>query len=114
VVRLPASSGDAALALAAGLDRLRWLLAGELDVQILNLEPAFRDVLPASCGTVEDRAAVLRVLQPDDDPWLLLDKAVPERPSGLILKVRPTRAGRVPHYPIVFCHGMLAFSTLHM
>jgi triacylglycerol lipase len=111
-VRLASENGAAAAVLAAGLNRLRWLLAGVLEIRILNLEPAYRDLVLGCSSAADDRAPVLTLVQPGDDPWKLCVEAVPERPSGLILKVRPTRAGRVPAYPVVFCHGMLAFSTL--
>jgi triacylglycerol lipase len=113
-VRLPIDNGDAAPVLAAGLDRLRWLLAGSLDIRVLNLEPAYRSLVPDWCRPADDRAPVLDSIQSEEDPWKLCAEAIPERPSGLILKVRPTRAGRVPSCPVVFCHGMLAFSTLRM
>jgi triacylglycerol lipase len=113
-VRLRSHNGDAASVLAAGLDRLRWLLSGALSVRILNLETGYSSLLPEWSRPAEDRASVVTLIQPGDDPWKLCEEAVPERPSGLILKVRPTRAGRVPCYPVVFFHGMLAFSTLRM
>lgn len=99
---------------AAGLDRLRWLFAGSLDLAAMNLEPDLAAALPGQLEPKEDRAAVRRLVNPGDDPLDLLEGrsavAVPREVSRL----RPTRAGLVPRHPIVFCHGMLAFSSLHL
>ena len=52
---------DAPDVIVAGLDRLRWLFAGEMDLRVLNLEPAFTAALTASVAPKEDRAMVRRL-----------------------------------------------------
>jgi triacylglycerol lipase len=112
-VLLPVAA-DAPDRVVIGLDRLRWLFAGAMDLLVFNLEPGFTEALAASTGPKEDRATVHRLLSPHDDPGILFADAllkVVERPSTTI---RPARASLVPRYPVVFCHGMLALTTLRM
>jgi pimeloyl-ACP methyl ester carboxylesterase len=113
-VLLPADRGAVLSTFAEGLDRLRWLFAGSLDLVVLNLEPTLALLLPPCLEPKDDRATVRRLLNPGDDLSTLFN-SVPanaaKEPTGY---VRPTRAGLVPRYPVVFCHGMLAFSTLRM
>jgi triacylglycerol lipase len=112
VVGMPAATADVG-AQFTGLDRLRWLCAGALPLTVINMEPA-ADLALRALSSVEDRAEVIRRLHPGDDPWTLLG----DRPAGssgrLELAVRPSRAVRVTRHPVVFCHGMLAMSTMHM
>jgi triacylglycerol lipase len=106
MVALPATATDDPLAQAT--DRLRWLCAGAADLYVLNLEPKASDRLSASLEDRPDRAPVRQLLfagAPQADG--------PECRVGLV-GPRPSRAGRVTRFPLVFCHGMLAFSTLHM
>jgi triacylglycerol lipase len=106
-VLLPAEASAASATLAEGLDRLRWLFAGSLDLTVLNLEPAAATALAPVLETNEDRAPVSRLAGPTDD--LGRGPTQPAR-SG----IRPVRARSVTRHPIVFCHGMLALSTLRM
>lgn len=98
--------------LAHGLDRLRWLFAGTLDLVVLNLEGGAAAALAAVTEAKEDRAAVRRMVKPEEDPWAGLGEPPPARPRMGTL--RPVRSGLVPRHPVVFCHGMLAFSRLRM
>jgi triacylglycerol lipase len=113
VVPMPAASPTAA-PLSEGVDRLRWLFAGELDLHVVNLEPDASGILQAHLTAAPDRAAVVRLVNPGDDPW----DGEPGGAAGPgrqpVLGLRPSRAGRVTRFPVVFCHGMLAFSTLRM
>jgi triacylglycerol lipase len=113
IVLLPADGASAADTLLHGLDRLRHLLAGEMDLQVVNLEPSLARALPPRLEPAEERAVVRRLTNPDDDPWSATgDAAAVERPPSPV--VRFLRAGPVPRYPVVFCHGMLAYSMLRM
>jgi len=111
-VLLNTTAQDALAKLAGGLDRLRWLFADTLDLVVLNLEPTAQAVLAPSLVAAEDRATVRKVFQPDEDPWAACAGKVsaPTRAS----QPRPARGGLVPRHPVVFCHGMLAFSRLRM
>lgn len=83
-VLLPAEPPYARQALEHGLSQLRRLFEGEFELKVIDV-PSASDHGPAL------RAAVR---------------------SGDYL--RPVRARLVPRYPVVFCHGMLAFSLLKM
>jgi triacylglycerol lipase len=102
---LPTSREAAAETLAAGLDRLRWLFAGCLDLRVLNREPEAEAFLRG--------AAVSRFVGADGDPHELLTPkgGAPVRAQRV---PRPTRASCVPRHPLVFCHGMLAMTMLRM
>jgi triacylglycerol lipase len=108
---LPQTAADT---LAAGLDRLRWLLAGALELLVMNLEPAFTPVCAGLLEAKPDRALVPRVVKPEDAPWTVFPDTPADLPRPHIFAPRPTRAGLVPRHPVVFCHGMLAFTTLSM
>ena len=113
-VLLPAGRDDARSAFLAALERFRWLYAGLLELLVLNLEPEMSGSLTAQVEPVEDRAIVRRLINPEDDPWKLLDRR-PVKPTWAQRSgPRPTRGSRVPRHPVVFCHGMLAFTTLKM
>jgi triacylglycerol lipase len=107
---------DPSRTLATGLDRLRWLFADMLDLTVINLEPTFRPAV--FLRQMDDRATVRRVINSDDDPANLLadslGSASRERKGPDVVTLRPTRSGLVPRYPVVFCHGMLAMTTLKM
>jgi triacylglycerol lipase len=121
VILLPAERDAPRAALLQGLDRLRWLFAGNLDLVVLNLEPALASPLssdgfakPQATATRDDRAIVRRLANPGDDPWALLDGAAC-RPNGRPVQcLRPVRSGLVPRHAVVFCHGMLAYSMIRM
>jgi triacylglycerol lipase len=113
LVPMPAEAADAA-ALAEGLDRLRWLFACTLDLLALNLEPTAATRLRACLEPADDRARVLRLASPQDDAWSALAGQPLEQGRQLARGPRPSRSGRVTRYPLVFCHGMLAFSTIRM
>jgi triacylglycerol lipase len=108
-----AGEGNAASeVLSTGVDRLRWLFHGTTALTVFNLEPALANAFAFSLHSREDRADVRRLLNPGTDPRSVFDgpAAGGSRAPGL----RPTRANLVPRYPVVFCHGMLALSTLRM
>ncbi len=105
VVPIPTDAEHAVANLTVGLDRLRWLLAGEMDLLVINREPTF-DVLATP---QEDRAEVKRVLNAPDNFTELGEPPPHSEPL-----VRPMRGIGVPRHPIVFCHGMLAMSMLRM
>lgn len=114
VIVLPARRDQIPAVIAHAVDRLRWLLAGRLELQVLNLEPAVSQALSSQLAAAEDRASIAKLVNPEEDPWLLCDG---NRPTHLIdprPTPRPTRSARIPRYPVVFCHGMLAFTMLHM
>jgi triacylglycerol lipase len=113
-ILLPSEDGAAADVLLRGLDRLRELFTGELELVVLNREPALEWSLPAQLGSAEDRATVPRLVNVRDDAWSAVegDRPVPVRNHSP--SVRILRAGPVPRHPVVFCHGMLAYSMLRM
>lgn len=98
---------SAELAVSRALDRLRWLHASDAEVTILNLEPGWAKALEQHRTQQPDRARV---------NWLgSADEAGAETvPAELARWPRPVREGLVPRYPVVFCHGLLAFSALRM
>jgi len=106
-VLLPAEADTASATLAEGLDRLRWLFVGNLDLTLLNLEPAVAPALAAALEASEDRARVSRLAGPAEN----LGRSPTEPARG---ELRPVRARSLTRHPIVFCHGMLALSTLRM
>jgi triacylglycerol lipase len=112
VVPMP-SAPPLAEVLTEGLDRLRWLLAGALDLLVLNLEPSAAEAL-AAVPEQQDRARIVRLVNPGEGPVSLLDLPAAGVAPLPARHLRPSRSGRVTRYPLVFCHGMLAFSTLRM
>lgn len=109
---LVGDTGDAVGALAAALDRLRWLFAGRLELLVVNQEPSAENALREACRPRPDRAAVTNLVRADDD----VREVCPARPAATVLPrlARPTRSRNVPRHPIVFCHGMLGMSLLRM
>lgn len=102
-----------------GLDRLRWLFAGSLDVHVLNLEPSLTRVLESQVKPGSDRADVRRLLQAAAEQEALEKRLCGRAGSRIDERLRrgharPTRGGLVPRHPVVFCHGMLAMSLLKM
>jgi triacylglycerol lipase len=105
--------------IATGLDRLRWLFADTLDLIVLNLEPAFTAASASLLEQKDERATLRRVIDPHEDAATVLFDSLPENAGGERkgtgdVAVRPARSGLVPRYPVVFCHGMLAMTTLRM
>jgi triacylglycerol lipase len=109
-----ADSKEAPATFAAALDRLRWLFAGSLDLWLLNLEPDAEPALESALAPTDDRAPVGQLTDFEDDPVKTIAKRRPGAAAGTLSGLRPTRSVLVPRYPIVFCHGMLAFSMLKM
>jgi triacylglycerol lipase len=95
------------------LDRLRWLFARSLDLHVINFEPSLAPILPARVAPEEDRAPVRHCVGSDEDCSQVYE-SVQWPSNGSVANLRPTRSGLVPRYPVVFCHGMLAFTTLRM
>jgi hypothetical protein len=96
--------------LTTGLDRLRRLFAGSLALEVFNLEPEIAKALEAQLEPAEHRARVVELVNPEED--LRTSAAAADQVSPA--RQRPLRARRVTRYPLVFCHGMLAFSTIKM
>jgi len=110
-VLLPTEKGGEHTAFAQAVDRLRWLFADGLELELLTLEPAETHALPSLIAPKADRA-VVQVLKNLEDGR---NGTHQPRPSyNRIISVQPSRAGLIPRHPIVFCHGMLAFSMLKM
>jgi triacylglycerol lipase len=107
VIVLPAPRHEAAATLARGLDRLRWLFAGAVNLVVCNREPAAEDALSGASQPAKDRAEVSRYVRADESPdWL---------PTVFVHDgIHLARPGLVPRHPVVFCHGMLAMSLLRM
>jgi triacylglycerol lipase len=101
LILLPATTENALDRLAGGIDRLRWLLGEPFNLSIVNLEPSINLSLAAHLKTDAGRSPVTVVQQPD--------QVLSATPS-----LRPTRATRVLRHPVVFCHGLLAFTTFHL
>lgn len=87
-VLLPTQDGNPQATLDQGLSRLRWLFDGQLDV------------------FGEEQAAASAVTDPARQRLASLVRAR--------AYLRPARARLLPRHPVVFCHGMLAFSMLKM
>jgi triacylglycerol lipase len=112
LVLAPEADGATA-ALNRGLERLRWLLAGALDLVIVNLEPS-ATALPVELREPVENWAVVRRLLTTGTGGIALPECVEAPGNGQRVTVRPTRSALVPRYPVVFCHGMLASSMLKM
>jgi triacylglycerol lipase len=113
-IPMPTERKDALAAFVTAFDRLRWLFAGTLDLWVLNWEPAAASVLTANLEPKEDRAAVHPLSDRKDVPSQIQDQPAAERAPGRRSGSRPIRAALLPRHPIVFCHGMLAYSFLKM
>jgi triacylglycerol lipase len=114
IVLMPALRTDAAAALADGIDRLRWLFAGQLDFVVINREPAAESRLRDSVEEQADRATISYYAGATEDLRRVRingERRVPLPPRW---KARPTRLRCVPRHPVVFCHGMLAMTMLRM
>jgi triacylglycerol lipase len=113
-VLMPGPRAGAADALAKGLDRLRWLFAGQLDFVVINREPAAESALAAVAKDEPDRATVSRYAGAAEDLDSLRINGEKRTPYVASWMPRPTRARSVPRHPVVFCHGMLAMTMLRM
>jgi pimeloyl-ACP methyl ester carboxylesterase len=109
----PAARVAAPQALLLALDRLRWLFAGSLDLDVFNLEPELAPLTAVRLRPEEDRARVVLLVNPEDDLASALARRSRVAGRGTPAS-RPLRARHLTRYPLVFCHGMLAFSTLRM
>ncbi|HLJ94711.1 MAG TPA: hypothetical protein VKU02_16105 [Gemmataceae bacterium] len=105
---------DAREAILHGLDRLRWLFAEELELSVLNLEPELSAGLSTLLPPKPERATVRRLYGPGEDPSTVFAETASQPVQGRIVPLRSARASLVPRYPVVFCHGMLAMTTLRM
>jgi triacylglycerol lipase len=108
-VLVPVDSDTAATALGQAVDRLRWLFAGVTDLELVNLDPDLSADILAKHSSDADRAAVHDAGHPSKNGAETL------RPvSPMLTLLRPTRTQLIPRHPVVFCHGMLAFTRLRM
>lgn len=82
-VLLPSPGQEAGQALTGGLERLRRVFEGSLELRVFDGQSSSVAPLPKSAGRLRETA-------------------------------RPARARMVPRHPVVFCHGMLAFSLVKM
>jgi triacylglycerol lipase len=113
-VLVPTRTADAADALAGALDRLRWLLAGRLELLVINQEPAAESALAHAVRPAADRAIVDRLVRTGEDLREVCKRPAAVTPHLLPRMARPTRSRSVPRHPLVFCHGMLAMTMLRM
>jgi triacylglycerol lipase len=111
-ISLPIGQGGGQQAFVETLERLRWLFAGNLDLLVLNLEPAATALPVELREPAEEWAVVRRFLNVASGSRSPLTEPTGDRHQSA--SPRPTRAALVPRYPVVFCHGMLAFSMLKM
>jgi len=110
-VLLPTERDGEQTAFSQALDRLRWLFADSLELELLNLEPAKAHSLPSWAAPKADRAVTRLLNNPEENRN---GGHQPRFSYNRIWSVQPSRAGLIPRHPIVFCHGMLAFSMLKM
>jgi triacylglycerol lipase len=101
----PANKNEVAESALHAMDALRWLFAGTLDLQLLNMEPSFGSALAELAEPKEDRAAVANLGDQAED------RAAGRRAGR---GRRSSRSDLVPRHPVIFCHGMLAFSSLKL
>lgn len=111
-VLLPTDAETAGGAFALALDRLRWLFADASLFLVINLDPAARPQVDGLAPAADRASVTSLVIAPDIPevrPALVAELARDRGPA-----LRPSRAGRVTRYPLVFCHGMLACSMMRM
>jgi triacylglycerol lipase len=113
-VLLPALRDQAAEALSAGIDRLRWLFAKQLDFVVINQEAAAESRLREAVKEQADRASVSHYAGATADLRTLRINGERRAPLPPLWVARPTRLRCVPRHPVVFCHGMLAMTMLRM
>jgi triacylglycerol lipase len=102
---LPAEQPQPATALAAAVDRLRWLFFGVHDLWLLHLDHTDTGPNPNWPAPGQDDRAPINDLRAAPGAETVLHE---ERRNGS----RPTRAALLPRFPVVFCHGMLGYSML--
>ena len=96
------------------IEKLRWLFAGNLDLLVLNLEPSATSLPVELREPAEEWAVVRRFLDVTNGSKNKSNDSAGDQQRSQAGNSRPTRAVLVPRYPVVFCHGMLAFSMLKM
>jgi len=114
IVLMPTLLDEAAAALEAGIDRLRWLFAKQLKFVVINQEPAAEARLREAVKGQLDRAAVGHYAGAQEDMSTLRINGERRTPLPVRWVGRPTRQRSVPRHPVVFCHGMLAMTMLRM
>jgi triacylglycerol lipase len=110
-VLVPAERSEEHEAFAQAVDRVRWLFADSLELELLNLEPTVNHAISTWIAPKADRA-VIGVLRNSEEGRIGAHQ--PRLSYNRIINVQPSRAGLIPRHPLVFCHGMLAFSMLKM
>jgi triacylglycerol lipase len=111
-ILLPAESGQEQAALTTAVDRLRWLFADGLSLVLLNLERSLTPALDSLIEARPDRAPVKLFIDAEGHP-VSGSQAIRPRISHPG-EFRPSRGEMLTRHPVVFCHGMLAFSMLKM
>ncbi len=114
IVLMPTLREEAATALEAGIDRLRWLFAKQLKFVVINQEPVADARLREAVKGQVDRAAVSHYAGAQVDMGTLRINGERRTPLPVRWVGRPTRRRSVPRHPVVFCHGMLAMTMLRM
>jgi triacylglycerol lipase len=114
IVPIPALPAEAAAALSAGIDRLRWLFAKQLQFVVINQEASVEARLREEVKGQVDRAAVSHYAGTSEDLRTLRINGEQRKPLAARWIARPTRQRCVPRHPVVFCHGMLAMTMLRM
>lgn len=90
------------------IERLRWLFARTLDLVIVNADPAAAQLPVELREPPQEWAVVRRLVHSADGAAEHLRAGAASEPT------RPLRARHLPRYPLVFCHGMLAYSLLRL
>jgi triacylglycerol lipase len=111
-ILIPAKRSEELTALTTGLDRLRWLFADSLKLVLLNLEPSVTPIVDSLLEPRPDRAPVNQFIDPEGQRVNGILGIVPRMSHPG--EFRPSRGEMLSRHPIVFCHGMLAFSMLKM
>jgi triacylglycerol lipase len=111
---MPSLQSDAAAALEAGIDRLRWLFVKQLKFVVINQEPSAELRLSQAVKGQVNRAAVSHYAGATEDMRTLRINGERRTPLPVRWLARPTRQRCVPRHPVVFCHGMLAMTMLRM
>jgi len=114
LVFLPTEPKEAVKTVEKAMDRLRWLFANNLNVWLINMEPEITPSLKAFGEPHADKATVRFADDLRAEIGAGKDGRGSRGPQLSAPSLRPTRSFLVPRHPIVFCHGMLAFSMLKM
>jgi triacylglycerol lipase len=113
-ILLPSEARDRVGAMETALDRLRWLFAGSFDLWLINMEAETTGLVDRVQEPKEDRSLVRELRDRRKDSRVMPDHRRDARMRTRGDQQRLTRGARLPRHPIVFCHGMLAFSMLRM